>query len=370
MEDVDAVVIGAGVIGLAVARELALSGRAPLVLEAAEHFGTATSAAAARSSTPASTIRRGHSRRGCASPVASGCTSSAASAASPPALRQADRGHRHRAASCTRGAAATAGANGVALVALEAAAARRLEPELLCCGRPALPLERYLSIRTRTCWPCSGRQRPPAPRLPPEARSPAWYSRARAPCSESTAASPHCGPARSSIAPGCRRRASRGAWKASPRRTCRAPWFAKGNYFTLSGPPPFRHLIYPLPDAGGLGIHLTLDLAGRARFGPDVEWLESADYAVDPARAAHFETAIRAYLAGFTARGAGAGVCRDAPADLRPRASRRRLSHRRCPPCTGCRICQPFWNRVPRGSRPRWRSPARPWPGWVNAAFS
>jgi L-2-hydroxyglutarate oxidase LhgO len=71
--------------------------------------------------------------------------------------------------------------------------------------------------------------------------------------------------------------------------------FAKGNYFGLSGRAPFRHLIYPMPGGGGLGAHLTLDLAGRARFGPDVEWVTKIDYAVDPRRAESFYAAIRRY---------------------------------------------------------------------------
>jgi L-2-hydroxyglutarate oxidase LhgO len=72
--------------------------------------------------------------------------------------------------------------------------------------------------------------------------------------------------------------------------------FAKGNYFTLSGAKaPFRHLIYPVPEPGGLGIHLTLDLAGNARFGPDVEWVDNIDYAVDPNRGQRFYTSIRRY---------------------------------------------------------------------------
>ncbi len=70
---------------------------------------------------------------------------------------------------------------------------------------------------------------------------------------------------------------------------------AKGNYFMLRKPAPFRHLIYPMPEAAGLGVHLTLDLAGRARFGPDVEWIEQVDYAVDPRRAERFYAAIRRY---------------------------------------------------------------------------
>jgi L-2-hydroxyglutarate oxidase LhgO len=73
-------------------------------------------------------------------------------------------------------------------------------------------------------------------------------------------------------------------------------FLAKGSYFTLAGSKaPFRHLIYPVPEPGGLGIHLTLDLAGQARFGPDVEWVENIDYAVDPDRGRRFYAAIRRY---------------------------------------------------------------------------
>lgn len=71
--------------------------------------------------------------------------------------------------------------------------------------------------------------------------------------------------------------------------------YAKGCYYALQGRSPFRHLIYPIPVAGGLGVHLTLDLAGRARFGPDVEWVEKLDYTVDPARADRFYSVIRDY---------------------------------------------------------------------------
>ena len=62
-----------------------------------------------------------------------------------------------------------------------------------------------------------------------------------------------------------------------------------------AGKPPFKHLIYPMPEEGGLGAHLTLDLAGQAKFGPDVEWVDSIDYTVDPDRASGFYHTIRRY---------------------------------------------------------------------------
>lgn len=73
------------------------------------------------------------------------------------------------------------------------------------------------------------------------------------------------------------------------------PKFAKGNYFTCARKVPFRHLIYPVPEPGGLGTHLTLDLGGQARFGPDVEWVETRDYVVDPARKGPFLASIQRY---------------------------------------------------------------------------
>lgn len=77
-------------------------------------------------------------------------------------------------------------------------------------------------------------------------------------------------------------------------------YFAKGNYFSLSGKSPFKHLIYPIPEPGGLGVHLTLDMGGQAKFGPDVEWLdidaeEQVDYTVDPKRSEGFYEAVRRY---------------------------------------------------------------------------
>jgi L-2-hydroxyglutarate oxidase LhgO len=71
--------------------------------------------------------------------------------------------------------------------------------------------------------------------------------------------------------------------------------YAKGHYFVLSGASPFRRLVYPMAVVGGLGVHVTLDLAGRARFGPDVAWIDGVDYSFDEGRAAAFYAAIRRY---------------------------------------------------------------------------
>ncbi|MES3014592.1 MAG: NAD(P)/FAD-dependent oxidoreductase [Pseudomonadota bacterium] len=95
--------------------------------------------------------------------------------------------------------------------------------------------------------------------------------------------------------------------------------YAKGSYFSLAGRAPFTHLIYPIPEEAGLGVHLTLDLAGQARFGPDVEWIDPAtpdaiDYRVDAMRASGFEAAIRAWWPGLPA-----GALQPAYSGVRPK---------------------------------------------------
>jgi L-2-hydroxyglutarate oxidase LhgO len=73
-------------------------------------------------------------------------------------------------------------------------------------------------------------------------------------------------------------------------------YLAKGNYFSCSARAPFTRLIYPVPEPGGLGVHLTLDLGGQAKFGPDVQWVPSADdLVVDPARGEGFYAEVRKY---------------------------------------------------------------------------
>jgi L-2-hydroxyglutarate oxidase LhgO len=84
--------------------------------------------------------------------------------------------------------------------------------------------------------------------------------------------------------------------------------YAKGNYYSLSGKAPFKRLIYPIPEPGGLGVHITIDLGGQAKFGPDVQWLEGItdpdkiDYSVDPRRAEAFYAEVRKYWPGLQDR--------------------------------------------------------------------
>lgn len=91
--------------------------------------------------------------------------------------------------------------------------------------------------------------------------------------------------------------------------------YAKGNYFTLSGRAPFSHLIYPVPEAAGLGVHLTLDLGGQAKFGPDVQWVDGPDdLVVDASRGQAFYAEVRKYWPGLRDGALAAGY-----AGIRPK---------------------------------------------------
>jgi L-2-hydroxyglutarate oxidase LhgO len=103
-----------------------------------------------------------------------------------------------------------------------------------------------------------------------------------------------------------------------PARLAPPELYAKGNYFTLARRAPFSRLVYPVPEPGGLGVHVTLDLGGRARFGPDVEWVEGIDYTVDPRRAERFYAAIRRYWPGLPD-----GALEPGYAGIRPKISGR-----------------------------------------------
>ena len=316
MDQVDAVVVGAGVVGLAVARELALTGREVLILEAAARFGTGASA---RNS---EVIHAGIY-------YPSGSLKARLCVAGRERLYGfcAERGIAHRRCgklivAATDGElagleriAAAARANGVELSRLGRAAAQALEPQLACAAALHSPLTGIIDSQA--------------------------YMLALLGEAESHGATLVCGSAitRVLLGDGAFLIGVNGAECAVRARTLvncagvQAPavarlmegfppahipvaYFAKGNYFALTGRAPFERLLYPLPDAGGLGIHLTLDLAGRARFGPDVQWVESCDYCVDPGRAAAFYAAIRRYWPALED-----GALEAACAGVRPRIS-------------------------------------------------
>ena len=106
-------------------------------------------------------------------------------------------------------------------------------------------------------------------------------------------------------------------------------YLARGCYFALSGKSPFSRLIYPIPVEGGLGVHLTLDTAGQARFGPDVEWVDEIDYHVDPHRAESFLLRNPALLAPASKRFLDSRLCWHSPENLRPRRASCGFSYRR-----------------------------------------
>ncbi|HEY7990348.1 MAG TPA: NAD(P)/FAD-dependent oxidoreductase [Stellaceae bacterium] len=101
-----------------------------------------------------------------------------------------------------------------------------------------------------------------------------------------------------------------------PPATIPRDYFCRGVYFTLSGRAPFQRLVYPVPEHAGLGVHLTLDMGGQAKFGPDTEWIDSVDYTVDPRRGDKFYEAIRTYWPGLKD-----GALQPGYAGIRPKIS-------------------------------------------------
>jgi L-2-hydroxyglutarate oxidase LhgO len=113
--------------------------------------------------------------------------------------------------------------------------------------------------------------------------------------------------------------------------------YAKGSYFSVTGRAPFSRLIYPVPEPGGLGVHLTLGLNGIARFGPDVEWTDGTEYRVDPARADRFYDEIRKYWLAL-ADGSLQPACSGIRPKLSGQANPMRTSSSRTARSTGWKI--------------------------------
>lgn len=322
MDRVDCTVIGAGVVGLAVARALALAGREVLVIEAADGIGTETSSrnsevihagiyysqgslkarlcVAGRDRLYAYARERGigHERLGKLIVATSD--------------DQVARLHRIRAA---------AGACGVHdLTLLDAATARRMEPALACVAALHSPSTGIIDSHGLML----------ALQGDAEAHGAVIALRTRIARGEITpqgivlGAVTQDGEAYEFASRGVVNAAGLGAQDIAlrlsgfPSHLVPALSLARGCYFTLSGKAPFSRLIYPVPVDGGLGVHLTLDLGHQARFGPDVEWIDGIDYTLDESRGQSFYADIRRYWPDLAEGGLNPGYT-----GIRPKLSKR-----------------------------------------------
>ncbi|MGH8133984.1 MAG: NAD(P)/FAD-dependent oxidoreductase [Steroidobacteraceae bacterium] len=316
MDKVDVVVVGAGVVGLAVARALAQRGREVLILEAAERFGSGASSrnsevihagiyypqgslkarlcVAGRDLLYAFCREHGIAHRRCGKLIVAAAESQLSELA------------RIRAA---------AHANGVELATLTRGEALALEPQLSCTAALHSPLTGI--VDSHACMLA----------LLGEAQARGALLACDSPVTGlalrdgrilvAVNGGPPSLEARTLInSAGINAPQVAGLMQGFPARCLPTAYFAKGSYFTLAGRAPFQRLIYPLPEPGGLGVHVTLDLAGRARFGPDVQWVGKCEYDVDPARAAAFYAAIRAYWPALAD-----GALQPAYAGIRPKIS-------------------------------------------------
>jgi L-2-hydroxyglutarate oxidase LhgO len=313
---VDCVVIGAGVVGLAIARSLAMAGREVLILEAADAIGTGTSS---RNSEvihagiyyPQASLKaklcvagRGMLYAYCQErsiphrPV--GKLIVAAHEGEIPLLADIKK---------------KAEANGVNdLLWLTAEEAKRLEPELACVAALLSPstgiidshalmlslladAESHGATLALLSPVIGGELRPHGVMLEIGGAEP---MRLLAQTVINSAGLGAQGVAR--------------AMRGLPSDSIPPLYFCKGNYFLLSGKTPFARLVYPVPGAAGLGTHFTLDLAGQGRFGPDTEWIAEPDYLVEERRGDSFYAAIRQYWPGLKD-----GALRPGYAGIRPK---------------------------------------------------
>jgi len=302
MSDIDCLVIGAGVVGLATARALALAGREVVIAEAADGIGTQTSA---RNSEvihagiyyPPGSLKakvcvegrrllyaylreRGLPHKACGKLIV------ATSETQTPALETI---------------AARAKASGVdSLRYLSAAEARVLEPEVTCeiaLFSPETGVVDSHALMLSLLGECEAAGGSLALNTPIMG----WRREGDGFSVDFGGAEPATYSVRTIV-----NSAGHGAPRllrqldGFPAGHIPVQDFAKGNYFALLGKQPFSHLVYPIPEAAGLGIHATIDMGGRVKFGPDVEWVrDDQDLVVDPARAERFYAAIRTYWPGL-----------------------------------------------------------------------
>ncbi len=315
----DVLVVGAGIVGLAAGRALALRGHAVIVAEAADAFGTGISS---RSSEvihagmyyPAGSLRAQHCVEGARRLYAYCVSHGIPHRACGKLIVAADDGEAGAIAALRD----KGEANGVPdLALLDREEARRLEPNLEC--RLALHSPRTGIVDSHALMLAILGEiedhggalalRTPIERLARGGdRWQATFGGAEPGVMDVDAVINAAGFGAPDLA---------ARTEGYPAAAVPTLHIARGNYFGCTGKPAFSRLIYPAPRIdGGLGIHLTLDLNGRVRFGPDVEWLDEPDYRVDPGRAPVFAEAIRRYWPGLPE-----GALQPDYAGLRPKLS-------------------------------------------------
>jgi L-2-hydroxyglutarate oxidase LhgO len=295
VEELDAVVVGAGVVGLAVARALALAGREVVILEAEDAIGTHTSSRNSevihagiyypRGSLKALTCVEGRNL------LYEYCVGHGVphrrSGKLIVATDDAQLGE-------LEGIQKKAHANGVTdVVWMTRAQALALEPELSCVAALYSPSTGIIDSHALMLAYLGDAEahgamlalRSPLERIEAVSRGFVLHVAGSEPIGARILVN-----SAGLRAPSLARRV-----EGYPVSLAPPELYAKGNYYSLARRSPFSRLVYPVPEPGGLGVHITLDLAGQARFGPDVEWVERIGYDVDPRRAERFYAAIRRY---------------------------------------------------------------------------
>jgi L-2-hydroxyglutarate oxidase LhgO len=295
--DVEIIVIGAGVVGLAIARRLALAGKEVLVLEAEDHIGTHTSS---RNSEvihagiyyPTGSLKAQLCVKG-REALYRYCADRAVPAK---AIGKVIVAVTEAEISALHALKAKAVANGVTdLTWLDPPAVSHIEPEIICKAALFSPSSgivdsHALMLSLQGEAESHGAQLVFRTRVESVTCLDSGFDVRTTGADDMTLRCAILVNAAAFNAPLIAARMDGYPKSQVPRR-----YFAKGNYLSVSGATPFRHLIYPLPVAGGLGVHVTLDLAGRMRLGPDLHWVDGLDYAADTSITDAFYEAVRLY---------------------------------------------------------------------------
>jgi len=299
MDRVDVVIVGAGVVGLAIARELALTGREVIILDAEDAIGTHTSSRNSEVIHAGIYYPKGSLKaRSCVEGkrlLYDYCASHGVPHRRCGKLIVATSEKQLEELNAIRARAHANGVTDVDWIAKPEVAL--IEPELFCLGALHSPSTGIIDSHSLMLAYLGDAEAAGAMLA---LRSPLERAMVRGDGFELAIAGAE--PIACSVlvnSAGLRAPSVARAIEGYPAQLAPRELYAKGNYYSLTRRAPFSRLVYPVPEPGGLGVHVTLDLAGQARFGPDVEWVERINYDVDPRRADRFYAAIRRYWPGL-----------------------------------------------------------------------